>query len=256
MKEALPAHQKEHKWGDCADKFVDVRMHGNAPIKQLYAAFHTDNKPMSLLCTFGTIKEPAVPQIRNRLCRDSDGVLQNFVGTLRQPGSDPLYTNKFNGVDNLNKLALGPGSCVRLNTALEVVRVFFACVAMADTNAFLAYQQVNNLNSSQYSHSDWRPDLVEELLAECVRPKGVRVRQTTQTGVDHGHKVSIPEEYGPHWWNKDKMVHEICGHCGDPCYKECICGVSVCYAEPCMLWHIKTSGKTNLKRPRRHIATS
>ena len=79
MKEALPADQRKHQRGDCAHKYVDVKLHAQAEPKRLYAACQTDSKPMSLLCTFGTDKEPCVPQKRTRAYRDSDGVLQNFV---------------------------------------------------------------------------------------------------------------------------------------------------------------------------------
>ena len=85
MKEAVPAHQKEHESGACM--YVDVCMHDNAPIKRLYVACHTDNKPMSLLFTFDTTKDPSALQGRTRAYLDSDGVPQNFVGALRQPNS-------------------------------------------------------------------------------------------------------------------------------------------------------------------------
>ena len=136
MTEALPVHERELKRGDCAYKFVDVRLHPQAPPKRLYAALHTDNKPTIVLATTGTTEEPSLPQIRTRAYRDGDGVLHNFVGILRQPGVHQLYRTKFNGVDNFNKLALGPRSCVGLMTKFENVRVFLAFLAMAETNAF------------------------------------------------------------------------------------------------------------------------
>ena len=196
MEEAKPANQSDHKRGDCADKFVDVRLHPQAPPKRSYAACHTDNKPMSLLCTLGTTKEPSVPQIRTRAYRDSDGVLQNFVGQLRQPGAHQLYRTKFNGVDNSNKLALSPGSCVGLTTKFENVRVFLAFLAMAETNAFLAYQQVHGLTSDQYSHSGWRQDVVEALLGQLDAAKGDTVVGEV-AGVDGS--ASVPPEFDGHW---------------------------------------------------------
>ena len=211
MAEALPINQKEHQRGDCAFKYVDVRLHPQAPPKRLYAVLHADNKPQSLLCTMGTSNQPSVPQIRRKPHRDSDGVLQNFVGILNQPGTHQLYRNKFNGVDNINKLALGPGSCVNLDTSFEAVRVFLAFFAMAETNAYLAYQQVNCNKSHDYSHSKWRMDLAALLLKEAERLRGGAARADLGEGgepVHHGHKIPIPADFALHWWNMNKKVNK------------------------------------------------
>ena len=241
MAEALPVNQKEHQRGDCAFKYVDVRLQPQAPPKRLYAVLHTDNKPQSLLCTLGTSNQPAVPQIRRKPYRDSDGVLQNFVGILNQPGIHQLCRTKFNGVDNFNKLQLGPGSCVHLDTSFEAVRVFLAFFAMAETNAYLAYQQVNCNKSHDYSHSKWRMDLAALLLKEAEQLRGGAARADVGEGgepVDRGHKVPIPAAFAPHWWNVKKKVNKRCVHCGDRAHKECHCGAGACFGEPCMLWHI------------------
>ena len=91
MEEALPAGQREHVRGDQAFKYIDVKMHDHGPPKRVYAALHTDNKPI-LFCTTGSTSKPAQAQVRLRPYRDQvTGEKQRLVGELEQPMVHQLY---------------------------------------------------------------------------------------------------------------------------------------------------------------------
>ena len=96
------------------------------------------------------------------------GEMQRFVGELEQPMVHQLYRTKFNAVHVFNKLALCPNSCVGNGTYYEEFGAVLAFLAMAETNAYLAYMQLSGEDASSYSHTDYRWELVQALLDEVV----------------------------------------------------------------------------------------
>jgi hypothetical protein len=106
----------------------------------VYASGHRDVQPMLLCHTAGTSLDA---ETRDRVWRRQvGGVRRRAVFKLKQPDVHATYRSEFNAVDNFNKLALGPGTAqFAMRTMKWDRRVFFAMIAMAETNAYLAYMQ-------------------------------------------------------------------------------------------------------------------
>jgi hypothetical protein len=133
-------------------------------------AFHMDRASMTLLGTAGSSQE-APPVMRRRVCMSDEGDLVRWTGKLRKPNIHYIYRSHFNAVDVHNKLAVGPRSVNSVGANHLMLKLWLSMVAIAETNAYLTYVNAKNLISDQYSHLDFKADLVHELL-QCAQQAG------------------------------------------------------------------------------------
>jgi hypothetical protein len=80
---------------------------------------------------------------------------------LQQPEVHAAYRESFSRVDVFNKLALGPSSIQdSYQTRSWSFKFFLCCVAMAETNAYLAYKwRQRNSEETPMAHKAWREKL-------------------------------------------------------------------------------------------------
>jgi hypothetical protein len=82
----------------------------------------------------------------------------HLQGKLQQPMIHSEYHSSFNEVDAPNKQASGTGSACSVGASNLPLKPFLALVAIAESNAYLAYMDAIEYISSEYSHGDLKRD--------------------------------------------------------------------------------------------------
>jgi hypothetical protein len=139
-----------------------------------------DKKPVNLLGTAGSSDEAPIVT-RRRVYMNEFGDMVRWEGELRQPMIHAEYRACFNAVDVHNRLALGPHSLCTVGANHLHLKIFFALVAIAETNAYLTYADLKKLTSAQYSHGDFKMDIERGLLERAATMGG---------GEGEGHGLS------------------------------------------------------------------
>lgn len=220
---AKPAGQKELERNDKA--FFKLPMTIESKDVDIYAALHTDKQPMALIATTGSSADAPVTN-RRRTYMDVDGNNRTWFGSLEQPVVHSIYRKYFNGVDVHNKLTVGPGSMVKHIQVKDFrARIIMALIAMCCTNAFLCYSWHHKKETVQYSQTDFKLDLIEELLHEANKLRG----SSPDMG-DEGH-MDLPPCFRGHGWapvGGDNGNGRVCCVCGKKARSMCICGEGIC----------------------------
>jgi hypothetical protein len=135
--------------------------------KEATGAFRMGKQPMTLLSTAGSLNaSPLITRRRDYINEFGDMV--RWEGELRQPMIHAEYRISFNAVDVHNKLALGPHSVCTIGANFPQLKIFLALLAMAETNAYLAYVDSKKLTSAKYSHGDFKTGLERGLLERAA----------------------------------------------------------------------------------------
>jgi hypothetical protein len=170
------------------------------------------------------------------------------VGELNQPVVHKLYRTRFNGVDILNRLAMGPGSCAQLKTDHMFLRLFDSFVSMAETNAYLAYIAYTGNTSRTYDHATWRYVLSAELynwsMKRSIELREAEAGPSLRSVGNHSDEEDVLEPQflrGHGWVNGKGKLHKTCVVCKKTCYAKCLCGDGVCGTrkknKDCMVVH-------------------
>jgi hypothetical protein len=250
-KKELWADAKGSKGGwernDRAYRLLELQVDGNKV--QFAAAFHMDKAPMTLLGTAGSSNEAPIVT-RRRVYMTQEGDLVHWVGKLEQPQIHAIYRTFFNAVDVHNKLALGPRSATAMCAKSLPLKIWLATLAMAATNAYLAYSKAAKLTSEDYSNSDFKTDLVQGLL-ECAgrssvqaqagaEPEGRLTRATLVATADK--RMTMPPGLRGHGLSSHKDKRRKCTECGNMTKTICECGRAVCGVKQgvrCWAWHLE-----------------
>jgi len=214
-------------------------------------AFHMDRAPMTLLGTAGSSQE-APPVMRRRVFMSDEGDLVRWTGELKQPDIHYIYRSHFNAVDVHNKLAVGPRSVNNVGANHLMLKLWLSMVAIAETNAYLTYVNAKKLTSDQYSHPDFKVDLVHELLqraqqtGETAEEEGApRTRGSIEqvaTGGESGKRLQMPPTFRGHTLTRDQTKNRKCMVCGTFTKTLCSCGRAICGSQggvTCWAWHLE-----------------
>lgn len=150
---------------------IDINVEGHK--KRLQAAVHVDKQPMVLVATCGTSQD-AEEITRHRSYYDPDaGAVVKWTGQLQQPQIHELYRSNFNAVDLFNRLAFGPGSIgTGISTKSFELRLFLSTLAMAETNAYLAYISKNDIRCEDMPHREFKYKLAMECINRLREERG------------------------------------------------------------------------------------
>ena len=173
----------------------------------------------------------------NRTCREV--VMYGFHAT---------YLRYFNGVDVFNKLAFGNHSLIKAWKTKKCTKRFFAAnVAMAETNAYLAYRKHGK--GGNMERHEWHDVLSEAMMTNCIDGLGVRTRSVLENE-SHTHLEALGR-------------NTTCLYCTASTKLGC----NACYAplcspnrgHPCFAHHVLDAAegtplaRANSRRVRRHF---
>jgi len=249
--------RRTHQRNDRAYRQLQLQVNGK--VTTFVGAFHMDKRPMTLLGTAGSSDE-AQPVMRRRVFMSEEGDLVRWTGELQQPNMHAIYRTFFNAVDVHNKLALGPRSVCSVGANHLLLKLWLAVVAIAETNAFLLYSRAKKLTTSEYSHGDFKLDLVHELLQQACKEEAdagsedEQCRPSTRssagsavdvaTGDTADCRTTMPPELQKHALKRSENTNRKCSVCGHLTKAVCGCGLAVCgptYEIKCWAWHLQAA---------------
>lgn len=197
-----------------------VDIHGEA--RPVFASVHMDSQPMSLVhtCSTSMTGKQAIRTWRKYV----NGTVKRRKYTLEQPKVFQIYRSHYNAVDNFNKLALGPKSSqYAYRTPHWDRRVFMALLAMAETNAFLAYRALElRAGRRPMVHATWRRALSAVLIHNPYRPQFARMRAPVPLA-----ERPLLEGHANMYMQESRNM-KVCEVCGTRTAVRCSCGAAVC----------------------------
>jgi hypothetical protein len=244
--------KKNHKRNDRA--YRQLVMNVNGKDTTFTGAFHMDKKQMTLLATAGSSNEAPIVT-RTRLYIGDDGERVDWEGDLQQPIVHYIYRTHFNAVDVHNKLAVGPRSVCKVLVGGLPFKIWLGLLAMAETNAYLLYVKHKKFTSEQYSHPDFKEDLMQDLLQvaqtsneDSEEATGVRTRRSDDSvasGAPVGSKRDrqrMPHGWQGHALTRNENRNRKCMVCETKTKMLCGCGRAICGGTAgvtCHYWHLQ-----------------
>ena len=143
------------------------------------------------------------------------------------------------------------------------LRIFFALLAMSETNAYLAFNVKNRARGFQpWTRVQWKQQLAKQLLADPLRQEGVPTQLRTRAKeaeqfVPNLHSITHNHYAIKTGTGKDSRVCKVCselkvkvskrskGETSQPLPRSvyrCTCGVTVCNPSQglsCWLYHLQ-----------------
>ena len=166
----------------------------------MYATAHMDKAPLTLVHNCDTINA-GVPRVRYfaRYSKDVHKVVRARF-QLEQPSVAATYRDRFWAVDKFNKIALGPHSVMSAFRTLDwKVRFFATMLAMAETNAYLAYNyKAKQLGQTELTRHEWKEALGLALLDRPfdVANKSLRAREDKGDEMVQPSLLSLLDNHG------------------------------------------------------------
>ena len=153
-----------------------------------------------------------------------------------------IYRERFSSVDIFNKLSLGPNSVQKAYKTQDWrARMFQACMAFCETNAYLAYKMRREREGKRVvPHREWLEDLAWEMLTgdtvgprpKRARTEAVQVTPESRVGLRHTKLVRNDSRSNP--------TCQVCKSKGTS-YRCKDCNIRVCWAwndRSCHLRHM------------------
>jgi hypothetical protein len=231
--------------------FRQLKMKVNGKDINFTGAFHMDRRQMTLLSTAGSSNNAPVV-MRRYVCMSDVGDMVRWQGELQQPDVHYMHWSNFNAVDVHNKLAVGPHSVCNKGANLQPLKLWLRILAIAKTNAYLAFVKHHKLTSERYNHADFKVDLERALLRRAQQLSGDSGEEAVvRTWLSHDRVATgdatmkrkrMPTVFQAHMLQRDETKNCKCMIRGTKTKVICGCGRAICSSTggvTCWAWYLE-----------------